>query len=769
MPSFTLLLCAVAAVLGTLATMPLGPDLRLVTALVAGAICAGVLSRRLPAPLVPTLTVVLIAAAANAALHERFNRNVVEERTARYDATMLDASSADDGSATLTLALDNGLHVLARVRAAPPAAGTRVVVRGRLEPFDDARNPDEPSEREIERERGLDGRLDAASILRASDTSAWDARVALARAHAWAQAQLRDGLGEPAASVLAGELWGERSALPPDLRAEFQETGTVHVLVTAGLHLGAVAALCALLLTALALPRWATCLAAVALMWLFVWWSGAQLPAMRAATMATAALAARACGRATFSWNALAIAALVLCFARPMSVATASFALSFSCVGAIFACAAPIERWIEARLALPDRIREALVLSLATQIGVWPLGAAVFLQFTPYAIAANFAVVPCVAATMALGAAQLALAWCAPLAAGLANLNSWLLAWMLAVVRAISALPGAAIPMTPPPPWCVAAYDAALLAAPLLWRRGASTLAITAIALATSYVLWPPRPFDARLRITVLDVGQADAIVVQTPRGHAVLVDAGGRLERNVQSGGSVAEAVGERTVVPFLLRHGIHSLDAVILSHPHGDHAGGVAPVLRRLRVAAFADGGQRYAGHAYQDALATARSETVPVVYPRAGTSWQTDDGIALRFLGPSLPFISNSRNDINENSLAFTLRYGAFCMFFTGDAGAAAEERFLAEGIDLHCTVLKVGHHGSSYSSTPAFIAAVQPRYAVISVGRHNMFGHPAPSTVVTLERAGATIYRTDENAAVTIISDGRSETVSSMYQQ
>jgi competence protein ComEC len=765
-PSYTLLLCAAAAVLGTLAVTPLGPDLRLVVALAVGVICAAALSRRLPGRLVALLAIALLAAAANAALHERFARNVVEARTARYAGTTLDAASEQDGSASLTIALDNGLRVLVRVRGNSPSPGTRVVVRGRLEPFDEARNPGEPSEREIERERGLDGRLDAASILRATDTTAWSASVALPRAHDWAHAQLRDRLGEPAASVVAGELWGERSALPPDLRTEFQETGTVHVLVTAGLHLGAVAALCTALLTMLALPRWTTCLGAILLVWTFVWWSGGQLPAVRAATMATTALAARACGRATLSWNALALAALVLCFDRPASVATASFALSLSCVGAIFVCAAPVERWIETRLALPDRIREALVLSLATQIGVWPLGAAVFLQFTPYAIAANFAVVPCVAATMALGAAQLVLAWCAPIADGVANLNSWLVAWMLAVVRTVSALPDAAIPMTPAPAWCIAAYDAAILGAPFLWRR-APTLAVAAIVLATSFVLAPPRAYDARLRITVLDVGQADGIVVQTPRGHAFLVDAGGRLERTVQSGGSVAEAVGERVVVPFLLRSGIHALDAIVLSHPHGDHAGGVAPVLRKLRVAEFADGGQRYSGHAYQDALATARGEGVPLTYPRGGTTWRTDDGVVLRFLGPSLPFISGSRNDINENSVAFTLRYRDFCMLFTGDAGAAAEQRFLAEGIDLRCTVLKVGHHGSSYSSTPAFIAAVHPRYAIISVGRHNMFGHPASSTIATLERAGATIYRTDENAAVTIISDGRGETLLSTY--
>ncbi len=766
MPSLALLLCSIAAVLGTLAVTPLAPDLRIVVDCGLGVLAAGAALQRAQLRLFVAVTVALVAAATNASLRERAATPVFEQRTARYGATILDASSAGDGSAALTLRLDDGLRVLARVREPVPPVGMRAVVRGRLEPFDEPRNPDEPSAAAIERERGLDGRLEAAEILstsaQTSDLEAW-----LARAHAWAHVRLRDRIGEPGASVVSGELWGERSALPPLLRAEFQETGTVHVLVTAGLHLGAVAALCTALLTLLSLPRWATCLLATAFVWGFVWWSGAQLPAVRAATMATAVLSARACGRAAFSWNALAIAALAVTFTRPESVATASFALSFSCVGAIFACAAPLEAWIEARVALPDRVREALVLSIATQLGIWPLGAAIFLQFTPYAIAANVAVVPCVAATMALGAAQLALAWSSPLAQALANCNSWLLAWMLAVVGTVSALPGAAIATTPAPAWSIAAYDAALVAAPLLWRRGAQTLAVAALALATTYVLWPPRAMDGRLRITVLDVGQADAIVIQTPGGNAFLVDAGGRLERGPQSSGSVAEAVGERIVVPFLLRHGIHDLDAIVISHPHGDHAGGVAPVLRRIRVSDLADGGQRYGGHAYQDALATARSDGVPIVYPRAGMEWHAGDGIVLHFLGPSLPFIAKSRNDINENSIAFTLRYRSFCMLFTGDAGAAAEQRFLAEGIDLRCEVLKVGHHGSAYGSTPAFVAAVRPRYAIVSVGRHNMFGHPAQSTLETLKEYGARIYRTDEDGAVTILTDGRSVAVASMF--
>ena len=423
MPPFTLLLCAGAAILGTLAVGPAPADLRIVAGGVAAAIATAAVRRFIPSKAILPATFVLVAAAVNAHASATAPALAAERRTARYGATLLETTTSADGSMAATLRLDGGLRVAARLRASPPTPGSRVIVRGRLEPFDDPRNPDEPSERAIKRERGFDARLDGAQILDVTAPPRPSLDAMLARAHTWAHDRLRERLGEPAASVVAGELWGERSALPPDLRTEFQEAGTVHVLVTAGLHLGAVAAIALWLTTALALPRWLACSVTVVVIWSFVAWSGAQLPAVRAATMATAALVARGCGRAALSWNTLAIAALAIAFVRPQSVATLSFALSFSCVGAIFACARPVEQSIESHVALPNRVREALVLSIATQIGVWPLGAAAFLQFTPYSIAANFAIVPCVAVTMALGAAQLGLEWCAPLAQAIANAN----------------------------------------------------------------------------------------------------------------------------------------------------------------------------------------------------------------------------------------------------------------------------------------------------------------------------------------------------------
>jgi competence protein ComEC len=154
----------------------------------------------------------------------------------------------------------------------------------------------------------------------------------------------------------------------------------------------------------------------------------------------------------------------------------------------------------------------------------------------------------------------------------------------------------------------------------------------------------------------------------------------------------------------------------------------------------------------------MTAARDQDVTTSLARRGMRYTTEDGVTFDTLAPEEQLLTNGANDVNENSVVLRMTYRCagcakpFRMLFTGDAGAASEARILAA--DVQADVLKVGHHGSAFSSTAAFIAAVRPRYALISVGRHNLFGHPAPTTLLTLQHSGTTVYRTDRCGAISV---------------
>ena len=676
-----------------------------------------------------------------------------ESRTARFSGAVVGDVRSDGDGAAFAFALDGGPRVRVRLRHGGASPGDRLVLRGRCVPFDEARNPGEPSRRAVALAEGLAGELDADRVVARAPPDARDVRTWGARVRNVLATRLRSVVREPEATVIAGALWGERGTLPQAIRDDFQATATVHVLVTAGLHLGVVAGLVLAALRLAGTPRVAASLGAIPCVAAYAWVSGGHLPSQRAAVMVSVALLAAACGARFMSWNALALAALVVAAIWPASVGSLSFALSFSCLAAIGLFAKPIARALE-RSALPARVREALALTIATQIGVWPLSAATFGVVAPYAVLANAVVVPGTGLAMIAGLFALAVAGTpfAGLTAG--ALAALIVDVIVRVVAAVASLPLARVWIAAPPVYAIVAYDVIAVAAAAMLRRRPRT-AGALLAIAAGGVLACTIPFhDGRLTVTMLDVGQGDGIVVHTPRGHVLLIDSGGRLERGTRDGASPAEIVGERVVVAYLKRHGYRTVDVLLNSHPHGDHVGGFAPAIRALHVLAVADSGQRYGGRAFNDGLREAAAHGVPVRIARCGDRWSSDDGVTLTVLSPCGALLADGKNDVNENSIVAMLQYGAFRMLFTGDAGFETEQRLLARALDLHADVLKVGHHGSAYASSPAFVAAVHPRIAVISVGRHNTFGHPAPSTLATLRRAGARTFRTDECGAVSI---------------
>ncbi len=668
-----------------------------------------------------------------------------ERATTRYTATVIGdvREEVDSGLSSTALAIDGigTVRATLRERVVP---GEHIVVRGRLEPFDEPRNPGEPSMREIERDDGFAARLASAHLLTRAPPEPHDVRAWAARLRAAASRRIRESIPEPSATILAGALWGERGTLPDDLHDAFQATGTVHVLVTAGLHLSIVAGLVAFLLCLFGVHRVAACASALVLIVAYAWFTGAHLPSERAAVMIGVALLARACGARVTSWNALALAALVVAFLWPAAAGSASFALSFSCVAAIALFAEPITHRLEP-LPLHERVREALALTCATQIGTWPLTAAIFSTLAPFAILANAIVVPLVAVILIGGIVTLVLPPVAPL-------ETLLLLGVEAIVRTIAAFPGARATLATPPIVTIVAYDFMAIGAAVALRNGRTALAAGVFASACAVVALPTLVhFPHGLEITHLDVGQADAAVIRTPHNHVILIDTGGELERPGAT--SNAELAGARIVLAYLRRAGIHQIDLMLLTHPHGDHVGGCAPIIDAMPVRLMFDSGQQYSGRAFRDCMHEAETHGVLIIRPQRGYHW-SDDGVALDILAPSLPVLADTGDDINENSIVAMLHYNDFRELFMGDAGESSEARLLASGTDLHADVLKVGHHGSQYASTPPFIAAVHPQVAIISVGRHNTFGHPGPTTLATLERAGATLYRTDRCGAATL---------------
>ena len=551
---------------------------------------------------------------------------------ARYAGTVTGDVRADENGATFAFALDYGIVVRAHVRDATIVPGERVLVRGRLVPFDEPRNPGEPSRRAIALGEGLAGELAGNRVLARAPPDPRDVRTWAARARAALSERLRAVLREPEATVVAGALWGERGTLPRDIRDDFQATGTVHVLVTAGLHLGVIAMLVRRLLRYARVPRTAAALSAIPCVVAYAWLSGAHLPSQRAAVMVSVALLAAAYGARLVSWNALALAALVVAALWPASVTTVSFALSFSCVSAIVLFARSFERALE-RCAVPERLREPLALTISTQIGVWPLSAATFGVLAPYAMPANAIVVPATGVAMIAGIAALAFAHVPVLGQAAATVAAWDVDAILYAVRFAAALPGARVWVAPPPALAIVAYDL---------RRGNDR----ANRAAARHV---PRARADRARERGRAADDA-APARRTADDH----DARRRPRRRDRRANAARPHDADRQRRPPRTRRGRgrpltggtrrRTCRPGVLETPGraacrltGEHASRTATTLADLRrscarskCCAVADSGQAYGGRAFNDGLREAALRHVPVRVVRCGDRWSSDDGV-------------------------------------------------------------------------------------------------------------------------------------------
>ena len=244
------------------------------------------------------------------------------------------------------------------------------------------------------------------------------------------------------------------------------------------------------------------------------------------------------------------------------------------------------------------------------------------------------------------------------------------------------------------------------------------------------------------VRVDVLDVGQGDSILIRTPANKAILIDASDNQAK-----------------VPALLTAlGVTALDLVIATHPHADHIGGMDEVLDAFPVKNYIDSGLPHTTATYAAVMSRVEAKKIPYRTGLTGMSFNLDDGAVLEILFPTGTPLKDTRSDLNSNSVVARLTHGDDCFLFPGDAEEPTERALVAAGL-AQSDVLKVPHHGSNHSSTPAFLAAVKPSIAVISVGTGNRYGHPGEETLGRLAGTGAAIYRTDLMGTVTLLSDGK----------
>ena len=675
--------------------------------------------------------------------------------------------------------------------------GYTVRFRGRLCFFREAENPGAFDARAYYLSLDMACCMDA-QALQIEESKVYPVREAARQLRNYLREGLEAVFPAEEAGLLSAMLLGDRSGIGEDMQSAYETAGLSHLLSVSGLHVSfwalVIGRIFGFLLSFFPFSRGTGRLSrfgfsflkgilAAAAVLFYMLLSGGRVPVRRAGLMVLLLQLARALRLSYDLPSALSLAALSILIPYPYALFQASFQLSFGCV-LILGCLLP---FLIEKLHCEALLSQSLLVPVTLQMGTLPLSLYHTFCFHPYSVLANLLILPFVGLILAGGmAAALLVHLSRPaglIAGGGVHLLLEGIGW---ACRLIGSAPFHTVVLGRPKLWQSLVFlflsvcgllflihlrkrerEAQQLS---LWeekkqtpkkmltetRRTALILFFWLLGVGTVFLI--NRPGD--LRLSALSVGQGDSHLIRLPDGKAYLMDCGT----------SFGEDPGTETVLPALRFYGIRRLEYILVSHCDSDHMNGIETLLSEpsLKIGGLILSGAYQGSSRTLTLVQAAKKREIPVYYAGDGVSWQDGD-VRFDILYPDM---TPQKDPGNESSLVLKLSRGSFSALYTGDLGSQGEALLLArhrEDLrDLTC--LKVGHHGSRYSSTAVFLRCLSPDYALISCGRNNFYGHPAAETIVRLKAAGAEILRTDRDGAAELsVSENGEITVQKYHNQ
>src|SRR6267142_121544 len=555
------------------------------------------------------------------------------------------------------------------------------------------------------------------------------------------------------APIVNALVFAPNARLDSAIRERYVRSGLAHLLSISGLHVGFIAAWLTLILGKLHLTARARFGATAVILLGYLWLLGFPAPAVRSGAMLVLADVARLRQRAVAPRGVVALAALGVLLQDAWALQSVGAWLSVAGVGAVV--------WAGRAFGRAPRVARLAAPALAATLVTAPISAFAFGTVAPIGVLANLIAIPLAGVAVPGLVMALALSW---LGSGLAHLiaaGAGLgLALLDLVAQGAALVPGGHVVM-------VAGWTAALVWAAVAgaawwlwnsprrpWLIAARVAFVTTVFVATTFRDVVSLDACRCLTVHFLDVGQGDAAALRTPHGRWIVIDGGPRTPQG---------DAGRRVVVPFLRSQGVGRVAVVVATHGDADHLGGLPAVVEAFDPELVLEPGEPLGRPLYLEFLAGVEASGARWHAARAGDRVEVDS-VVLEVLSPDSVWMRLPL-DVNDHGVVLRVRYGAMRLLFQADAGLPVEGRLA--GTVGRVELLKVGHHGSRTATSDEWLDELAPREAVISVGRNNHYGHPAPEVLERLGRHGVTVFRTDRSGTITFSTDGQGERVRSHH--